>query len=71
MKKQPSLNKKPINWFLKGFTSRSISLESKWGKNSSKESMGSCNRSKEGICTEEDKGISIVKRREKRRVLVY
>ena len=26
--------------------------------------MESCNRSKEGICTEEDKGISIVKRRE-------
>jgi len=47
-----------------------LQKEGKW-TDTYKETLGSCNRYEERVCAEERKGISIVKRRERRGAQVH
>ena len=69
-KKQKNLKKRPRNWFLKGSTSESMSLERKQVRSkqedANKETMGlyTYNRGERRICAEEEEDVSIMKRGE-------
>jgi len=65
-RKQQNQRKKQKYWYQNNFIDRYIYLERKQVKGYQQKIMRPCDRGKGRICAEEEKGVSIVKKREKR-----